>query len=90
MLVDSEVAAVAAGCSVRTIQRAVRDGRLTAHGSGRVVRVELGEVFGDPLSLRGNFFRKSCCTSETCRVELFHKQNTAGKNISPQNKGTPK
>lgn len=51
-LVDSEVAAYAAGVSVWTVRRAVRESRVCNYGSPRRVRVSLAEVLqvvGDPM-----------------------------------------
>lgn len=54
-LVDSEVAALAAGVSARAIRKAVAAGRLRNHGTARRVLVSLDEVvdvYGDLLNLR--------------------------------------
>ncbi|WP_193118467.1 transcriptional regulator [Brachybacterium tyrofermentans] len=55
-LVDAEAAAVACGKSPWTVRKAVRDGLLVNHGSGRRYEVDLDEVLqvlGDPMFLRG-------------------------------------
>lgn len=53
-LVDSELAAFAAGVSVWTLRRAIRESRLCNYGTPRRVRVSLAEVLavvGDPLQI---------------------------------------
>lgn len=54
-LVDTAVAALVAGVDVRTVQRAVRAGRLVNHGARNRVRVSLAEVcdvLGDAVGIR--------------------------------------
>lgn len=54
-LVDTEVAALVAGVSVRSVQRAVKAMRLRNYGTGRRVLVsvdEVAETLGDAVGIR--------------------------------------
>lgn len=54
-LVDTEVAALVAGVSVRSVQRAVKAMRLRNYGTGRRALVsvdEVAETLGDAVGIR--------------------------------------
>lgn len=53
---DSEAAAAACGKSAWTVRKAVRDGRVTNHGTARDYELDLDEVLlvlGDPHRILG-------------------------------------